>query len=250
MNPVVRIMEDRVVADSRDVAEAFGKRHADVLRDIDNLISMSADCERNFAFTTYAIVSGRGGTRHARCANLDRTGFMLLVMGFTGAKALAAKMAWIRAFDQMEATLSGLAAANDAEAPPLFMETPAEIERVRAVILACRQAGRIYGRDAERAIWEMAGLPRPATANDATGAALAYLPPDVAEWLRARTEADPAARTGTMALYEDFERFCAGAAMPVMSVKAFAQVLQRAGFHGLKSNGMWRIGIRLRGEAV
>jgi Rha family phage regulatory protein len=66
--------------DSRRVAEVFGKRHADVLRAIDDLISQGAP-ERNFAFSFYnSDLSSNPGQKYRMC-EMDRKGFMLLAMG-------------------------------------------------------------------------------------------------------------------------------------------------------------------------
>ena len=91
-----------MVANSRDVAATFGKRHADVLRAIDNLIADAPACQRNFAFTSETVVMPKGGTREIRVCEMDRTGFSLLAMGFTGAIALRFKLDYVAAFDAME----------------------------------------------------------------------------------------------------------------------------------------------------
>jgi len=100
--PLVTVKDGKVFANSRDVAEHFGKRHADVLRDIDVLIGMSPEAERNFALCSYkAFEEGRS----YRAFDMTRDGFTLLAMGFTGAKALQFKLAYIAAFNEMEAKL-------------------------------------------------------------------------------------------------------------------------------------------------
>ena len=91
-----------VRASSLEVAERFGKRHADVLRAIDDLISQLETTQRNFAFSEYRDPTGRA----LRCVTMDRDGFTLLAMGFTGADALKWKLAYIQAFNAMEATLA------------------------------------------------------------------------------------------------------------------------------------------------
>ena len=85
-------------ADSRDIADRFGKRHADVLRAIDEVVSQLEDTQRNFAFSEYQDASGKTN----RCFSMDRDGFTLLAMGFTGADALKWKLAYIAAFNSME----------------------------------------------------------------------------------------------------------------------------------------------------
>lgn len=91
---------------SRAVAERFGKRHKDVLRAIDNLLADCPDPEfhrRNFAPMTYLDEAGKGARREQREYHLTHDGFALLAMGFTGRDALAWKIAFLQAFNALEA---------------------------------------------------------------------------------------------------------------------------------------------------
>lgn len=92
----------QVLASSREVAEKFGKNHNHVLRDIDKLIS---DCPKldseMFIESTYKNSRGKV----YRCFNMNRDGFSLLSMGFTGKEALEWKLKYINAFNQMEEKL-------------------------------------------------------------------------------------------------------------------------------------------------
>ena len=92
----------RIMASSRDVAERFGKRHDAVLRDIDNLISDSTKLW-NEMFIESSYISSRG--KMYRCYDMNRDGFSLLAMGFTGKKALEWKLKYIEAFNLMEERL-------------------------------------------------------------------------------------------------------------------------------------------------
>lgn len=97
-----------LVADSLEVADRFGKRHADVLRTIDGLITEVAtqNCVTNAEPESYFIPSdyqNRGKTYNKYL--LTRDGFSLLVMGFTGPAALHWKLLYIEAFNKMEQTL-------------------------------------------------------------------------------------------------------------------------------------------------
>lgn len=99
-----------LVADSLVVADQFGKRHADVLRTIDGLITEVAtqNCVTNAEPESYFIPSdyqNRGKTYKKYL--LTRDGFSLLVMGFTGPAALHWKLLYIEAFNKMEQTLRG-----------------------------------------------------------------------------------------------------------------------------------------------
>jgi Rha family phage regulatory protein len=104
-NPIVREENGKVSADSRDVAAFFEKRHADVLRAIENLVQQEPILgKRNFASFKINDLTG-ASTSHVI---MDRDGFTLLAMGFTGAKALKWKMDYIAAFNAMEAELTKL----------------------------------------------------------------------------------------------------------------------------------------------
>ncbi len=89
---------------SRAVSERFGKRHDTVLRTIQNLLADSPDPtfnERNFAAIEYVDSRGRRKPEY----RLTHDGFALLAMGFTGRDALAWKIAFLQAFNALEAEL-------------------------------------------------------------------------------------------------------------------------------------------------
>lgn len=82
------------------VAEAFKKRHADVLRAIKNMKCSQRFRERNFAFTLENKQIGNT-KRNTGFYTMTERGFMFLVMGFTGEKADAIKESFINAFEWM-----------------------------------------------------------------------------------------------------------------------------------------------------
>ena len=94
---------NQITTTSLNIAEVFGKRHADVLRSINNLTAELPETDqRNFALVDFVDKKGE----KQPCYNVTRDGFTLLVMGFTGKKALAFKLAYINQFNAMEAALS------------------------------------------------------------------------------------------------------------------------------------------------
>lgn len=118
MKNLVIIQDNQAITTSLKVAEVFGKRHSDVLRTITNLYDkLSNEHKRNFAFSQNLSISAMfklvsqnmktptGGIKNSRMYTMNRDGFVLLAMGFTGQKALEFKLAYITAFNQMEATL-------------------------------------------------------------------------------------------------------------------------------------------------
>lgn len=87
------------------IAQRFGKIHRNVVRDIEKLIADIPDPEfslLNFEQSDYK--NSRGKTLPAY--RLTHDGFALLAMGFTGAEALAWKVAFIQAFNALEAELA------------------------------------------------------------------------------------------------------------------------------------------------
>ena len=104
MNDIILKEENgQVLASSLDVAERFGKRHDSVLRDIDNLIKSDSTILWNEMFKETTYKNNRGKTY--RCFDMDRDGFSLLCMGFTGKEALEWKLKYIKAFNEMEEKL-------------------------------------------------------------------------------------------------------------------------------------------------
>lgn len=101
--PVVFIENGEVFANSRDVAAYFGKRHDHIIRDIEKLI---VERVPNFGETVTERENPSGGAPiKSKAYNMDRDGFTLLAMGFTGKKALRFKIKYIDRFNAMEAEL-------------------------------------------------------------------------------------------------------------------------------------------------
>lgn len=102
--PALSIVNGHPTTLSTQVAEYFGKLHKDVLKATRNLIESAPELNgRNFA--PVEIKDAKGELRPAY--RMDRKGFVLLSMGFTGERALKFKIAYIDAFDEMEAKLRG-----------------------------------------------------------------------------------------------------------------------------------------------
>src|SRR4051812_49216097 len=101
--PIVRVRADGVVyANSLDVAAYFSRRrHADVLRAIDELDCSAEFRQRNFALAEYTDEQGKP----RRSVDMTKDGFAFLVMGFTGSEAGRFKEAYIAAFNEMEQRL-------------------------------------------------------------------------------------------------------------------------------------------------
>jgi Rha family phage regulatory protein len=127
LNPEYRLYErnGQAFCSSRQVAEEFGKRHADVLRAIEKITAptsgVSAEFnERNFALVTYKDAKGERRPEYL----MTKDGFAILAMGFTGKKAMRFKEAYIRRFNEMETFIRSLQAAK--------MEFPAFTDAIMA----------------------------------------------------------------------------------------------------------------------
>ncbi len=103
--PDLEIIEGHVTTTSRQIAEHFGKRHADVIRAIRKMEIPADYRERNFALTFNEVHGPNGATRKEPVYRITRDGFTLLAMGFTGKEAMQWKVAYITAFNKMEQEL-------------------------------------------------------------------------------------------------------------------------------------------------
>lgn len=208
MNELVIINGQQVVTSSRNVAEHFEKRHDNVVRDVESLIGgllknedthNGMDVHKMFCLSSYK--NEQNGQTYPEYL-MNRDGFSLLVMGFTGAKALAWKLKYIDAFNAMEKSIQ----TPQLEVLPRYKtrmvgtavrdigKTAENIEQVYAVkhgmalAVATDMIGNIYGFDssplkrllpaeenpgylnatkiAEKlGIFSKSGKPNPATAN-------------------------------------------------------------------------------------
>ena len=105
--------------DSRMIAEVFGKQHSHVMRDIRNLLNsgMSEEFRQsNFGQSNYLNEQGH----RQPCYHLTRDGFVMLVMGYTGEKAMRFKEAYIKRFNEMDEKIQMLQSLRDQN--PLLTE--------------------------------------------------------------------------------------------------------------------------------
>ena len=98
MQNLVAVVESgALMTTSLKVADAFGKRHDNLLRKIETLGCSTEFNALNFEAVEYLDLKGE--TRKAW--NMTKDGFIFLVMGFTGTKAAAIKEAYIAEFNRM-----------------------------------------------------------------------------------------------------------------------------------------------------
>jgi len=131
--PVVHVKDGQVFANSKDVADYFGKNHRDVLTDIRRIIEGAKISAAWFVPTVHTVTRlGRGSVDYP-AFDMTRDGFTLLVMGYTGKKAMEFKVAYIQRFNEMEAALKAQA-EQQYRIPQTYSE---------ALALAAEQAKRI-----------------------------------------------------------------------------------------------------------
>lgn len=103
MNNLVSIINNQPVTSSRNVAVNFEKQHKHVLESIENIKAHLAEkSAQYFVEDTYKDASGKKNKGYI----MTWKGFSLLVMGFTGAKALDWKIKYTDAFEAMQKQLS------------------------------------------------------------------------------------------------------------------------------------------------
>ena len=163
---VLSMQSGEPVASSRQIAENFEKRHDHVMRDIDAIKKDVPNFGEMFFETTAPDSYGR----EQRAYLMNRDGFTLLAMGFTGKAALEWKLKYIAAFNEMEKKLTeqpqltrsqllatALIAAHEEleEKDKQIAKLTPDAEFARAVCIAdnCRTATSIakdYGLTAEK----------------------------------------------------------------------------------------------------
>lgn len=99
---VLSMQSGEPVASSRQIADNFEKRHDHVMRDID---AMKKDVP-NFGEMFFETTAPDSYGREQRAYLMNRDGFTLLAMGFTGKAALEWKLKYIAAFNEMEKKLA------------------------------------------------------------------------------------------------------------------------------------------------
>ena len=98
MEDLVIMKNKQAVTTSLKVSNSFDKKHKHVLEAIRNLTAENSAVKNMFVESTY--VNNRG--QEQPMFYMNRDGFTLLAMGFTGDKALNFKLKYIEAFNKME----------------------------------------------------------------------------------------------------------------------------------------------------
>lgn len=155
--PIVSIKGDEVVADSRDVAAYFEKEHYNVLQAIDNLLKLLV-IENSVSGFNEVRAFNAGANREVRHFELNKRAFCLLVMRFTGAKALRWQIRYVAAFEATEQELHRRV-AEDAAADELPCAADGRVfglsvAKVNAAARLASAVAKLYGPAAARRMLE------------------------------------------------------------------------------------------------
>ena len=118
---VVTRKDGELVVTSRQVAEDFEKEHSKVIRTIENLfqgIAKNGDTPSKY-FIMDSYENEQNKQKYIQYLITQR-GFSLLVMGFTGEKALQWKLKYIEAFNKMEQAIKNPYAHLSKEVQAIF----------------------------------------------------------------------------------------------------------------------------------
>lgn len=96
---LVFISDKEVMTDSLTVASVFGKEHSRVLKDIRHLISEIEAFGGRVKFDSIFYLDSYG--RSMPKYTMDKDAFLMLVMGYRGAKATEIRYRYIQAFNAM-----------------------------------------------------------------------------------------------------------------------------------------------------
>ena len=105
--------KDTARVNSLFVAKAFEKRHDHALRDIEKITDPKSGVSEEFNKLNFERITYKDKTgRKLPCYAMTRDGFTMLVMGYTGAKAMRFKELYIKRFNEMERFIKTLVMAR------------------------------------------------------------------------------------------------------------------------------------------
>lgn len=150
-----KVIEGRPVTSSLKVAEYFNKPHNDVLKSIRRLIEAKIEFSREGNFSLTAETKRVGATaRKVPFYWMDRKGFAILAMGFTGAKALDFKCAFYDEYERLENALRNKLTG---------MRETITVEQQQAIRAAIAKQAKTSARHYQtlyRALYERFQIPR------------------------------------------------------------------------------------------
>ncbi|OOF53886.1 Rha family transcriptional regulator [Rodentibacter genomosp. 2] len=100
----VQNKDSKTITTSETVAKVFGKYHKHVMRDIREILEAGDDEFNRTNFGLVEYIDKKGEKRPM--FEMTKDGFLLLVMGYKTKKAMAIKIAYIKAFNFMQEQLA------------------------------------------------------------------------------------------------------------------------------------------------
>ena len=154
---------------SLQVAEIFGKRHANVLRDIRTILPKLTEgfIKLNLELVEYPVKRGFG-TEMVKAYLLSKNGFTLLTMGYTGEKAMKFKVAYINRFNEMEAELARRVPDDPTSLGLPDFRNPVEAAKAWALAIEEKQEveGRLAIAEPKAAVYDEVVAPNVLTLTD------------------------------------------------------------------------------------
>lgn len=155
---------------SLQVAEIFGKRHSNVLRDIRTILPKLTEgfIKLNLELVEYPVKRGFG-TEMVKAYLLSKDGFIMLTMGYIGEKAMKFKEAYIARFNEMEAELAQRRVPDDPTALGLpDFRNPVEAAKAWALAIEEKQEveGRLAIAEPKAAVYDEVVAPNVLTLTD------------------------------------------------------------------------------------
>ncbi|MDY7990656.1 Rha family transcriptional regulator [Paenibacillus polymyxa] len=129
MNQLVFIQKGQAVTDSLTVAEAFGKEHRRVMQDIRELPCSDDFRLHHFVQSDYTNGQGRPTPKYL----MTEQGFTMLVMGYTGPKAMEFKERYITEFHRLREQIQ-TAAVDTSQLSPILQLLIQQEQQQQAII--------------------------------------------------------------------------------------------------------------------
>lgn len=142
MNELVFVDNGRVLTDSLTVAQAFGKRHDHVVRDIENQIEKLIEADEedwalaNFGECDYINDSANGINKNRKYKKflLTEEAFTIVAFAYTTPEAMRFKVEFIEAFKKMREKLNGPRHLSEREQLIAAMKLSIEASEELAVV--------------------------------------------------------------------------------------------------------------------
>jgi Rha family phage regulatory protein len=159
---LVKVENGHATTTSLIITEAFGKRHDNVMRALRTMECSVEFSALNFEETPYLDEQRKPQVMY----RITRDGAMMLIMGFTGAKAAAMREAFIAEFRRMEDALKAQSDQRALAAERQTIKAEAEARRALRELAAARRQIITYARREIRELKVRMGLPLRAPALD------------------------------------------------------------------------------------